>query len=220
MIVVGYAIGVVLSYLIGSITWGYIFGKLGGIDIRRWGSKNVGATHVARVLGGPRGIVVLVLYAPSLAVPFFLEDYRHLRLMAEFHAGARPSLDLYRFLVSPEDNAAQRSSGAVPWWLADQARAAYLRPLAEWSLYLDYLLWNGRPIGYHATALLLYLASVWLLLALFRIVQPDEGRARWATLLFAVAAGHGVYLFDLDRSHPPSASPAPTASSVPGKGDR
>ncbi|HUU42981.1 MAG TPA: glycerol-3-phosphate 1-O-acyltransferase PlsY [Planctomycetota bacterium] len=61
MTVVGYVIGVVLSYLIGSITWGYLFGRLGGIDIRRWGSGNVGATNVARVLGAQRGIVVLVL---------------------------------------------------------------------------------------------------------------------------------------------------------------
>ena len=61
MIVVGYAIGVVLSYLIGSITWGYLFGRLGGIDIRRWGSGNVGATNVARVLGGRRGVIVFVL---------------------------------------------------------------------------------------------------------------------------------------------------------------
>jgi glycerol-3-phosphate acyltransferase PlsY len=57
----GYAIGIVLSYLIGSIIFGYLFGRMGGIDIRRWGSKNVGATNVARVLGYKRGIVVFCL---------------------------------------------------------------------------------------------------------------------------------------------------------------
>ena len=61
MSILGYVIGVVLSYLIGTIIWGYLFGRLGGIDIRRWGSGNVGATNVGRILGRQRGIVVLVL---------------------------------------------------------------------------------------------------------------------------------------------------------------
>lgn len=40
-----------LAYLIGSIPYGYIIGKLKGIDIREHGSKNIGATNAGRVLG-------------------------------------------------------------------------------------------------------------------------------------------------------------------------
>lgn len=55
-------VGIILSYLIGSIPTAYIFGKmLKGIDIRRHGSGNVGATNVFRVLGKKPGIVVLLL---------------------------------------------------------------------------------------------------------------------------------------------------------------
>ncbi len=39
------------SYLIGSIPNGYLVGKLYGIDIRQFGSKNIGATNIFRVLG-------------------------------------------------------------------------------------------------------------------------------------------------------------------------
>ncbi|MDR3563896.1 MAG: glycerol-3-phosphate 1-O-acyltransferase PlsY [Negativicutes bacterium] len=39
------------SYLIGSIPNGYLVGKFYGIDIRQFGSKNIGATNIFRVLG-------------------------------------------------------------------------------------------------------------------------------------------------------------------------
>lgn len=55
-------VGLLVSYLVGSIPTAYIFGKLiKGIDIRRHGSGNVGATNVFRVLGKIPGIIVLVL---------------------------------------------------------------------------------------------------------------------------------------------------------------
>lgn len=55
-------IGVGVSYLIGSIPTAYIFGRLiKGIDIRKFGSGNVGATNALRVLGKGPGIAVLIL---------------------------------------------------------------------------------------------------------------------------------------------------------------
>ena len=52
----------IISYLIGSIPTAYIFGRwLKGIDIRQYGSGNVGATNALRVLGKGPGIAVLLL---------------------------------------------------------------------------------------------------------------------------------------------------------------
>jgi glycerol-3-phosphate acyltransferase PlsY len=57
-------LGVIVSYLLGSIPFGYIAGKvLKGIDIREHGSGNVGATNVLRTLGAKAGILVLLLDA-------------------------------------------------------------------------------------------------------------------------------------------------------------
>jgi len=54
--------GILLSYLIGSIPTGFIFGRLlKGIDIREHGSGNIGATNVLRTLGTVPGIIVLVI---------------------------------------------------------------------------------------------------------------------------------------------------------------
>ncbi len=55
-------LAIIISYLIGSIPTAYIFGKaLKGIDIRKHGSGNVGATNALRVLGKGPGILVLLL---------------------------------------------------------------------------------------------------------------------------------------------------------------
>jgi glycerol-3-phosphate acyltransferase PlsY len=55
-------LGITVSYLIGSIPTAYLFGRaLKGIDIRKFGSGNVGATNALRVLGKGPGIAVLVL---------------------------------------------------------------------------------------------------------------------------------------------------------------
>ncbi len=67
-------LGILISYLIGSIPTAYIFGRvLKGIDIRKFGSGNVGATNALRVLGKPAGITVLVLdILKGFVVVFFL----------------------------------------------------------------------------------------------------------------------------------------------------
>lgn len=52
-----------LSYLLGSVPSGFIAGKLAGIDIRKQGSGNIGATNVLRVLG------------KGYAYPVFLADF-------------------------------------------------------------------------------------------------------------------------------------------------
>ena len=51
-----------VGYFLGAVPTAYIFGRVyKGIDIRKHGSGNVGATNVFRVLGKWPGTIVLVL---------------------------------------------------------------------------------------------------------------------------------------------------------------
>lgn len=52
---------VLVAYLVGATPFGFLAGRLRGIDIREHGSGNIGATNVLRVLGKPIGITVLLL---------------------------------------------------------------------------------------------------------------------------------------------------------------
>jgi glycerol-3-phosphate acyltransferase PlsY len=65
------AVALALSYLSGSIPFAAIAGKLRGVDLRKHGSGNLGATNVFRVLGWKIGVAVFLADALKGALPVF-----------------------------------------------------------------------------------------------------------------------------------------------------
>ncbi|MCX7760487.1 MAG: glycerol-3-phosphate 1-O-acyltransferase PlsY [Hydrogenothermaceae bacterium] len=61
----------ILAYLIGSIPFGLIVGKIFGKDVRKEGSGNIGATNVTRVIGKKAGLLVLFLDAVKGFLPVY-----------------------------------------------------------------------------------------------------------------------------------------------------
>ncbi len=87
--------GIVLvaaGYLSGSVPYGYLLTRLwAGVDVRRVGSGNIGATNAARAGGKALGGVVLVLDVLKAVVPVLVAR----RLLAD-----SPHADLWVTLVA------------------------------------------------------------------------------------------------------------------------
>lgn len=74
-------VGVLISYLAGSIPSAYIAGNFRGVDLRKHGSGNLGATNVVRVLGAKIGAVVFLAdllkgFLPVYFLPRYTETLR------------------------------------------------------------------------------------------------------------------------------------------------
>ena len=48
------------AYLVGSIPTGLLLGKAYGIDVRKEGSGNIGATNLYRMVGRKVGVITLI----------------------------------------------------------------------------------------------------------------------------------------------------------------
>jgi len=63
---------IVGAYLLGSIPFGMVLARLKGVDLRKVGSGNIGATNVARAMGKGWAVAVLAADAAKGFVPVFL----------------------------------------------------------------------------------------------------------------------------------------------------
>lgn len=63
------------AYLVGGIPFGLLFGKIYGVDIRKLGSGNIGATNVFRTIGARAGIPAFVLDVSKGLVPVLIWKY-------------------------------------------------------------------------------------------------------------------------------------------------
>jgi glycerol-3-phosphate acyltransferase PlsY len=86
-------VGVVISYLAGSLPSAYLAGTFRGVDLRKHGSGNLGATNVVRVLGAKIGAVVFLAdllkgFLPVYFLPRYTETLRPERWALVFGVAA------------------------------------------------------------------------------------------------------------------------------------
>lgn len=71
---INYNLGIlaIFAYLLGSVPFGLLIAKAKGIDLRKVGSGNIGATNVGRALGRKWAYVCFLLDALKGAVPMII----------------------------------------------------------------------------------------------------------------------------------------------------
>lgn len=132
----------------------------------------------------------LVLALPSLGVGFVADDYMFIQRL-EQHDKAAP-FSLYEFADGqPGQHARLMAERWVtfPWWMSDDFKVRFLRPLSSGLFALDHAMFGRSPLGYHAHSLLWYAALLLSVGAFLRRVCPAP---TWqiACLLFVLNAGH------------------------------
>ena len=76
MIVIKFILAAVIGYLMGAIPFALILGKrMGGVDISKHGSGNLGGTNVLRVLGIRAGFLTMALDIVKAFVPVLLAKF-------------------------------------------------------------------------------------------------------------------------------------------------
>ena len=82
-----YAVAIVAAYLVGSIPFGFLVGKMRGVDVRTVGSRNIGATNVFRTVGRKWGLLAFACdflkgFVPTLLARLYVSGCDDASLMA------------------------------------------------------------------------------------------------------------------------------------------
>ena len=90
------------AYLIGAIPFGLLIAKFKGVDLRKVGSGNIGATNVVRSVGKPWGILTFALdafkgYSAVVILPLLFSEGApiNMRLLAGVFAVLGHSASLF-----------------------------------------------------------------------------------------------------------------------------
>lgn len=157
-----YLLTALCSYLLGSIPFGYLVAKWRGVDIRRHGSGNIGATNVLRVLGKRYGYVVFICDALKGFIPVHLA-----RLLVWSH----PFQDPY---VLPIIAAVCAILGhSFPVWLRFSGgkgvatSAGACLALMPWATLIVALVWSAAFFAFRFVSLASIAAAVALPVSLF-----------------------------------------------------
>jgi len=89
------------GYLVGSVPFGWLIGRMRGVDIREHGSRNIGATNCGRVCGAPWGVLAFGLDVAKGFLPVFLVATYWIPLQAQAHGPRAANLLLVAVALAP-----------------------------------------------------------------------------------------------------------------------
>ncbi len=179
-------LGVLISYLVGSIPFAYLAGKAKGIDLRQHGSGNLGATNAIRVLGKRIGGLVYLAdtlkgMLPPLLLPPNIESARPELWAIVFGIAAILGHVKPIFLLGQGGGKGVATAGGVFFGLAPIPAL-----IAFASFAASLAITRYASVGSMVAAVILPIAIVTLM---------------GATVLFAISCAVGVFVFWTHRGN-------------------
>jgi len=166
---------VVVAYLLGATPTSYLVGRLCGVDLRREGSGNLGATNAFRVLGWKPALPILIVdvakgWLPTYAFPLWAG--RASPWWALLFGAAAIVGHVYSVWVGFRGGKGVATSAGV------------LLALAPVALLIGFLIWFGIVLstGYVSLASIIAAPAVALAVA----VLSGSGPVLWLTIAVAV----------------------------------
>ena len=153
------------AYLLGAIPFGLLIGLACGKDIRREGSKNIGATNCFRVCGAAPGIAAFVLDVAKGFLPVF--------------AAVAWLPALAGFPPEPE------AWGSTEWLMLV---AVTLSPIVGHVLPIYLKFHGGKAVATSLGVLLALPMLRWIALAAFGVWAVTVGLTRYVSVASSVAA--------------------------------
>ena len=176
------ALVAVAAYLFGSIPFGLVLARLaGGVDVRKHGSGNIGATNVGRVLGKKWGLACLALDVLKGLLPTLL-----LPRLA-------PLPDDWRSVAAVACGAAAVLGHVFPIWLGFRggkgvATGAGVAAVLCWPAALAAAAAFGAVfVARRVVALASIVASIAYAVTTFLLIGDLTDRSQWPLAAFAVA---------------------------------
>lgn len=156
-------------------------------------------------------ILAVLLTLPSLGAGLWFDDYFH-KLVLEGHGDRlqmpRAPLDLFKFFDgNPEHTRKIVDIGFLPWWMDDEIKGGFWRPLTSLTHWVDYRLWPNSPPLMHLQSILWYLLLVIAVGCLYRrMMGPASAAGGLALILYCVDDAHATpAIFLANRNALPAA---------------
>lgn len=186
---------VAFAWFCGSLPFGYWAGKWKGIDIRKHGSGNIGATNVLRVLGKKVGIPVFILDMLKGLIPTMLAEWWMNRLHVDVNTAT---------LVAVCSAAASVLGHTFTFWLGGKGgkgvatSAGALIGLAPLALVIAFGVWLVTFFTSRYVALASIVAAISLPIAMAILMTFQQ---RWNLVLLGFGIVMGVLVVVRHRSN-------------------
>jgi hypothetical protein len=141
-------------------------------------------------------IAAFVFALPSLGGGLAMDDLWHRAKITHSltwsSASSTGMMSLFDFVNgSAEEHRQFVEAGFLPWWVTNELRVSFFRPVSCLTHALDYALWPRTPALMHAQSILWYVALVALVTIAYRRWLPPLA-ANVATLFYAIDSQHGL----------------------------